>query len=316
MKPSARAHIAVLFTNLFFAINFTLVKMVSPSLIGAYAVNVVRAGISLILFWLIWMLGKTNAGIERKDVGRFIFCALTGIVINQTLFIKGLTLTSATHASLLMLGTPLVVSFFASWVLKEKFTVFKSIGLLLGVGGSVFLILQKENSQHASNYLWGDLLILLNAISYSIFFIAVKPLMKTYSPMHVIRWVFTIGFIVLLPIGWMQITHTDWHAFNAKYLVVLFAIAITGTFLAYYFNAYGLQHLGASVTGTYIYTQPVFAVLIAVLFLNESFSWQKGLSAVLIFAGVYLVSFRRKGNSQESGVGSSESRVTSRESVV
>ena len=72
------------------------------------------------------------------------------------------------------------------------------------------------------------------------------------------------------------------------------AIAITGTFLAYYFNAFGLQHLGASVTGTYIYTQPFFAVLIAVLFLDESFTWQKGLSAVLIFTGVYLVGFRKK----------------------
>jgi drug/metabolite transporter (DMT)-like permease len=294
MKTTTKAHLAVLGTNLFFAVNFTLVKMISPLLLGAYAVNVFRVGISILLFWLLWLFGKTSAGIQKKDWGRFIFCAVSGVVINQTFFIKGLTLTSAIHASLLMLATPLLVSFFALWMLKERFTIAKTLGLLLGVAGSVFLVLQKEGGHQASNYLLGDLLILINAISYSFYFISVKPLMERYSPLHVIRWVFTLGFLLILPLGWTEMKQIHWESFNLKYEVVLMAIAITGTFLAYYFNAYGLQHLGASITGTYIYTQPFFAVLIAVLFLNESFTWQKGLSALLIFTGVYLVSFRKK----------------------
>jgi drug/metabolite transporter (DMT)-like permease len=298
VKASTKAHFAVLGTNLFFAVNFTLVKMISPMLMGPYAVNVFRVGISILLFWSFWLFGKTGAGIRKQDWGRFILCAVTGIVINQTLFIKGLTITSAIHASLLILITPLLVSFFALWVLKEGFTVRKILGLLLGVSGAVFLVLQKEQSHHASNYLLGDLLILLNATFYSVYFIAVKPLMERYSPLHVIRWVFTIGFLMILPLGWKDMESIHWSRFDANYFIVLIAIAITGTFLAYYFNAYGLQHLGASITGTYIYTQPVFAVLIAILFLNESFTWQKGVSALLIFAGVYLVSLRKmKGRS-------------------
>jgi drug/metabolite transporter (DMT)-like permease len=294
LKSASKAHIAVLGTNLFFAINYTLVKMISPSLVGAFAVNTLRAGISLLLFWMVWLFGKTGAGIQKKDLGRFIFCAITGIAVNQTMFIKGLTMTSAIHASLLMLATPLLVSFFALWVLKERFTVEKAIGLLLGIGGSVFLVLQKENTKHASDYFTGDMLILINAISYAVFFIAVKPLMKTYSPLHVIRWVFTLGFLMLLPIGWKETAQIDWSSFDLQYLMVLAGIVVTGTFLAYYFNAYGLQHLGASITGAYIYTQPVFAVIIAALFLHESLSWQKAFSAVLIFSGVYLVSFHKK----------------------
>lgn len=274
--------------------------MISPSLMGPYAVNVFRVGISVVLFWLFWLFGKTKAGIQKKDWGRFIFCAVAGIVINQSLFIKGLTMTSAIHASLLILITPLLVSFFALWVLKEKFTTAKALGLLLGISGAVFLVLQKENSRHATNYLFGDLLIFLNATFYAVYFIAVKPLMERYSPLHVIRWVFTIAFILVLPIGWREMTTIYWAGFDLNYFIVLMAIAITGTFLAYYFTAYGLQHLGASIAGTYIYTQPVFAVLIAILFLNESFTWQKGLSAVLIFAGVYLVSFHKKNRGRPS----------------
>lgn len=294
MNTTTKAHLAVLGTNLFFAVNYSLIKMVSPSLMGPYAVNIFRVGISILLFWLLWMFGKTEAGIQKRDWGRFIFCALAGIAFNQTLFIKGLTLTSAIHASLLTLATPILVNFFALWALKERFTLLKGLGLLLGIGGSVLLVLQKEKGHQASNYVIGDLLILFNAIFYAIYFIAVKPLMERYSPLHVIRWVFTLGFLLVLPIGWRDVSVINWSAFDAGSIVAVLAIAVTGTFLAYYFNVFGLRHLSASTTGAYIYTQPVFAVLVAILFLNESFTWEKGLAALLIFTGVYLVSFHRK----------------------
>jgi drug/metabolite transporter (DMT)-like permease len=295
VNKTARAHIAVLCTNFFFGINFSLVKMVSPSLLGPLAFNLIRVGLCVLLFWAVWSFGKTAAGIEKKDLGRFLLCGLTGVAINQILFIKGLTLTSTIHASLLMLVTPLLVTVFAIWILKESFTIYKATGLALGVGGAVFLILQKENTHQATDYLLGDLLIIINAISYSIYFILVKPLMKTYSPLHVVRWIFTFGALMILPFALNETTQVKWEAFEWKHIAALSTVVIAGTFLAYYFNAFGIRHIGASATGTYIYTQPVFAVLVAILFLNESFTWQKGAAAALIFAGVYFVSFHKKG---------------------
>lgn len=292
-NTTTRAHIAVLCTNIFFAANFTLVKMISPALVGPLAVNVLRASICVLLFWLVWSFGKTKAGILKKDLGRFLLCALTGVAFNQVLFIKGLTLTSTVHASFLMLVTPLVVTLFAVWILKESFTWMKALGLALGIGGAAFLILQKESSEHAANYLLGDLLIIVNAISYAVYFIIVKPLMKTYSPLHVIRWVFTFGALMIIPFGFNETAAIQWQQFETIHFIALATVIITGTFLAYYFNAYGIQHIGAGATGTYIYTQPVFAVIIAMIFLNESISWQKALAAAFIFSGVYLVSFHR-----------------------
>ena len=70
-------------------------------------------------------------------------------------------------------------------------------------------------------------------------------------------------------------------------------IVIGATFLAYLFNLYGIHHLGASVTGSYIYTQPVFAALVAIFFMGESYTWIKGIAALLIVAGVLLVSGRK-----------------------
>jgi drug/metabolite transporter (DMT)-like permease len=138
-----KAHIAVLSTNLFFAVNYSFIKLISPALIKPFGLNVYRVGISLLLFWIVWMFGKTAPGIKKKDIGRFIFCGLTGIAINQMLFIKGLTMTSTVHASLLMLTTPLLITIFAFIILKEAVTLLKIAGLTLGVAGAVLLILAK-----------------------------------------------------------------------------------------------------------------------------------------------------------------------------
>jgi drug/metabolite transporter (DMT)-like permease len=289
MKQHTKAHFAVLATNLFFAANFSLIKMISPSLIKPFGLNIFRLAASLILFWLMWLFSKDKAGIKKEDTGRFILCALTGVAINQMLFLKGLTLTSSIHASLLMLTTPLLITVFAWFVLKEAFTVYKIAGLITGIAGAIILISGRESNVHATDHLTGDLLIMVNAISYSIFFILVKPLMTRYTPVEVIRWVFTIGFIMILPFGWSQAVATDLSRFTINDLLALASIAVTGTFLAYYFNAYGIRHLGAGITGAYIYTQPVFAVLIATFVLGETLSLQKVLAAVLIFGGVFLV---------------------------
>ena len=107
-------------------------------------------------------MGDTKPHIKRKDWLRFFLCGLTGIAINQMFFIKGLTYTSAIHVSLLILLTPILITVFAFTVLKEKVTITNAFGLALGIGGAVLLILSKEQSVSASNYLLGDLLIVIN----------------------------------------------------------------------------------------------------------------------------------------------------------
>lgn len=293
MKSSTKAHVAVLVTNFFFATNLSLVKFISPEIVGAYGVNFFRTGISFLLFWMLWAFAKKPAGIDSKDWGRFILCAITGVAVNQMLFVKGLTMTSTIHAALLMLSTPILISVFAFWWLKEKFSSWNAIGLLLGIGGALLLILYRDPHGIASAK--GDLLILINAISYAIYFILVKPLMTKYSPLHVIRWVFTLGFLFILPFSWNEVASIEWPKVHINHWAALGSIVFFGTFLTYSFNTYGLKHLGAATTGSYIYTQPIFAAMIAALFLNEQFSWEKIIAALLIFGGVYLVSKKPAG---------------------
>ena len=263
-------------------------------MIGPYALNLLRVGGSLLLFWTLWLFAKNKVVIKRKDIGRLILCGLLGVAINQMLFIKGLTMTTAIHASLLMLCSPILITLLALWILKERITVLKIAGLILGITGSVLLIAGKQSVVQPKNYLTGDIFIVLNGISYAFYFVLVKPLMERYTPLQVIRWVFTFGFIMMLPVGWMQFGEIKWEQFTFSYTGVLLFVVLAGTFLAYVFNAYGIRVLGPGITSAYIYVQLVFAVAIAVLFFNEQLTLSKVLAGLMILGGVFLVSLKKK----------------------
>ncbi|HNK28922.1 MAG TPA: DMT family transporter [Ferruginibacter sp.] len=289
MNKRTTAHLALLFTNLFFAINLSAVKhLTNAQLAGPFGINVVRVGVSTILFWCLFFLKPANISIAREDRLRLILCAVTGIAVNQLLFLKGLSLTYSIHASLLMLTTPILIVFIAAWLLKEKAGPRKIAGLLLGIAGALVLILAKDNSGNGNNVLFGDILIIINAISYTIYFILVKPLMLKYNPVVLIRWIFTIGLILVLPFGWAEFKAIRWEHFQPVDMLSISLVTLTGTFLAYLFNIYGIKVLGSSVAGFYIYTQPVFAALIAMLFLREELTLYKLIAALMIFTGVYL----------------------------
>ena len=134
----------------------------------------------------------------------------------------------------------------------------------------------------------GRNLIIINAISYSIYFILVKPLMLKYNPVQVIRWIFTLGLLMILPFGLTEFMAIKWQNFGTIEYGCISFIIIGGTFLAYLFNAYGIKILRASVAGAYIYIQLVFATFIAMVFLKEKLELYKIFAAVLIFTGVYL----------------------------
>ena len=289
MKATIRAHLALLGTNIFFAMNYTAIKyIVNEGFAKPFGLNLVRVAVSSTLLWILYFLKPTKLGIMKKDIGRFFLCALLGITVNQLLFVKGLSLTYSIHASLLMLTTPILITVMAAWLLKEKLNALKIVGLGLGIGGAIILVSARENAGNASDVLFGDVLVILNAIAYSFYFILVKPLMQRYNPVSIIRIIFTIGFFLMLPFCWSEYQEINFSSFTGNAWLAISIITITGTFLAYLFNIYGIKILGASMAGTYIYSQPFFAAAIAMLFLREEFTWLKIIAAVCIFAGVYL----------------------------
>ena len=120
--------------------------------------------------------------VEKKDLGLIALCGLFGVAVNQLCFFNGLKLTSPVNASLIMLTTPIMVLIASSLYIRERITIAKVIGIIIGAAGATLLILGTNNNPTSQSNIWGDLLILINASSYAIYLVLVKKLMKKYNP--------------------------------------------------------------------------------------------------------------------------------------
>ncbi len=293
MTPRTKAHLALLAANLIYGANFTIAKHVMPRLIPAYGFIFLRVLGSVVLFWMLWLMDPGPVRIDRKDYGRFVLCGITGITINQMMFFKGLSLTLPIHASLMQLTSPILITLIAAFLIGERLTWIKGLGLLLGITGAVLLVTMGKDVGGGPSTRLGDTLIFINALSYATYLVLVKPLMQKYPPLTVIRWVFTFGLPIVSVFCWKDFTLIRWHAFQpGDWLATAFVVVCT-TFLAYFFNAYALGNLRASTVGAYIYLQPLFAALIAISFYGERLSTLKLLAAGAIFGGVYLVGYKK-----------------------
>jgi drug/metabolite transporter (DMT)-like permease len=295
MTHRLKAHLAVLSANLFYGINFSVMKFVTIELMSPLALNVLRVAGSSLLFWVLVLFSRHSLYIEKKHRWRLFVCTLTGIIINQVLFTRGMSLTTPIHAALLMLVCPIAVVFIAALLMGERVSRQKIAGLGLGISGAVLLILLRENTPGSSDIFTGDLLVMINALSYAFYLVLVQPLMKHYNGMVLLFWMFTLANLLLIPAGWGDCMLIDWPSIAPEGWAAILFVVVAVTFLAYLLNIYSIKHLGPSVTGAYIYTQPVFAGIISVIYAGDTAHLGiKTCAAILIMTGVYLVSQKRK----------------------
>ncbi|MFM7309304.1 MAG: DMT family transporter [Flavobacteriales bacterium] len=295
MRGSWIAHASLAAASLIYGANYIIAKTVMPNPIGPSSFIVLRVVGACVLFWLIAI--KKLQVPERKDWGRFLICAITGVAINQLLFFNGLALTSPVNSSIIMTSNPILVMVISAWMLKQRITPLKLLGLFSGAAGALLLLWQSSQQAHSDSSLLGDVFILINSISWGFYLVLVKPLIAKYHPMMITAWVFFVGIFLVLPFGGLGLSDVDWNSLSAWQWFAVGYVVVATTFLAYLFNMIGVQHVTPTVVSSYIYFQPVLAGVFAYFFswfLDRDFTSGitsfKILCTMLIFIGVFLVS--------------------------
>jgi len=239
-----------------------------------------------LLFWVFQSV-FVRESLDKKDIPYYLLCSLIGIVIAQNTFLMGLEKTPTINASLLISTTPVLVAIFSVFLLKEKLTSNKIIGLLLAATGTLILILSKGKFEVGSDYFTGNLLIFLNAITYGLYLVLIKPMLRKYHPLTVIKWVFTFASPVIFLIAYQELKAIDWSGFTTFAWTGLVYVVIFATFFTYLLNAYAIKILSPVVAGLYLYVQPFLTTILSIAFGKDNLTVYKILAGFFILTGLY-----------------------------
>ncbi|WP_299258788.1 DMT family transporter [uncultured Aquimarina sp.] len=294
MDKRTVALLAAFGASLIYAINHTLAKGIMPTHIKPFGFILLRVIGAATLFWLasIW---APKQKIERSDWLRVFGCAIFGMVINMLMFFKGLQLSTPINSSVMITISPILVFILSAIFLSERITILRSVGILLGFSGALGLILfGEETRQDAPNIPLGNILFIINAASYAIYLVLVKPLTAKYHPFTLMKWFFLIGVIINFPITISEFSEVQWTALPYDVIWKMVFVVIGTTFFTYLLNVFALKTLKASTIGAFIYLQPLLAISFAMAMGADSLNLVKILSALLVFLGVYLVTKKPK----------------------
>ena len=286
------ALLAATLVSIIYGVTFTIAKDVMPKYVDAFGFIVMRVGGSVVLFWLISCFGPKEK-IAISDFPRIVAAAFFGVAFNMLTFFKGLSYTSPIMGAVLMVTTPMIVLVLSSFIMKERMENQKILGIILGLTGTLTLILYGKSLVNASNASLGNVLVFVNAVSYGFYLIIVKKLMDKYNAFTFVKWIYTFGFLMVLPFGWKEFQAIDFVHLPADIFWKIGFVVVFSTFLTYLLNLVSMRELKPTTVAVFIYLQPLCATIFAVSLGKDDLSLVKLISAVLIFVGVYLVTQKK-----------------------
>jgi drug/metabolite transporter (DMT)-like permease len=224
-------------------------------------------------------------------------CAFFGVAVNNLLFFEGLNLSTPINASIIITVIPVLVLLFSHFILHDKITPIKVAGIILGAAGALMVILSAGAGDFRSATMLGNLLIFINAASWSFYLVLIKPLMERYDNFTVMKWVFLFGFIIIFPFTFNSFASSSFSTIPVNTWLSISFVVFGATIISYFLNNYSLKSVSPSVNGIYIYLQPLIASVVSILFGKDQISVIKILAAILIMTGVYLVTRRSRKHS-------------------
>lgn len=281
------AYAALIAVQVFFG-TFPVVGKAVLAVIPSVALVGFRVGIAAFLLVVMQRSRGTMRLAVHGDYWRLAALSLVAVTFNQLLFVTGLSLTKASNTSLLAVTIPIFAILAGAVIGTEKLRAVKAAGIVLAAIG-VILLIDPRNASFSSETTLGDLLIVLNSLSYGIYVAISKDIVMRNGAMRSIAWIFLFAAVICVPIGLYSLSTVDIKSVDPTIWLAVLHIAIVATALPYFFNAWALARVDPSTVAVFVYLQPVIGFLTAAAFLGERIGANFILAAGLIFAGVFLV---------------------------
>lgn len=287
-KATVRPFVALVFVQFCFA---------SLAVVGKIALQsfppLIVAGMRLFfasLFLAVIALYVKRERLPRRDAIQLFGLSMLGVVFNQLLFLEGLSRTTAVNASILIATIPVFTMLVAIMVGQEGPRIVRISGIVLSMSGALVLV-SIEGFQLQSQYTVGNILVVLNAFSYSLYLVFSRSLLKRYRSTTIVAWTFLYGAMVVTPLAAWRATSFDLEGVPQVAWFAMLWIILVPSVLAYSLNTFALKRIRSSTVATYIFLQPVFGIALALVFLpGETVGLRTAIGGILVLLGVVLVS--------------------------
>jgi len=198
----------------------------------------------------------------------------------------GVSATSATHAALILGLNPLLTVVLASRLVVEPLTWQKSIGVILGFGGVLFIVSGKQGGMSTIS---GDFVMFLAMLAAVIGSLFIKKSTEKVAPLVVTAYTHVVASIALLVFGFFA--NPVWvydGAFQIMPISVLLFSSLVNTALGAWWWNTGIQRIGASKSALFQNGIPVAGVFASAIFLGEPLHFEHIIALTLVTLGVLL----------------------------
>lgn len=282
IKPESLYLVAVISAVLIWSVSFVATKIAyttfPPLTLGA-----LRFVLASFILWGILVVKKQFIKPPSKDIGRLMLSGILGITIYFAMENIGVKLTTASNAALIVASYPALTLFLEGIFYRTKISWMKVLGITLAVAG-VYLIVQRNQDVGGGDQVLGNLILVGTGIVWAFYNFVTRSVVKKY-PMLVVSFYQTVtGTIAFIPLALTE--KTQWRAPTLTSFLMLLFLGIFCSVIAFLLYNYGLRKLSSSSAVALMNLVPVFGVLFAVLFLDETINLVQLSGGVIVVVGV------------------------------
>lgn len=241
--------------------------------------------LSSIVLLVIVRLRDRTPPIEKKDYVKIIGLGVLIIPFNQTAYLYGQKLTGAGHGALLFATVPIWIFIGGLIYLKEKFVLRRAVGVALGLAG-VVIIMTSGAIELGTEYLLGDMIILIAVFAWAGYTLLGRPLVIKYGAFRVTAYALASGSAMYFPFGLYRAIIFDYGSatFEAWLTVIYVALGVSiGAYVLWYWL---LKYMEATKIAVFHNLQPVIAAAVAFIFLGETIGWPFIVGGAVVLTGV------------------------------
>ncbi|HKO42602.1 MAG TPA: DMT family transporter [Pyrinomonadaceae bacterium] len=280
-------HVALIAVQVMFGTWPIFGKIVLRTISSTGLVGVRILG-ATVVFALFHSKAREIFNLSKSTLGSLLLCSLLGVVINQLLFVKGLSYTTVINATLITTTIPVFTLAISIILGHDRATWRHILGIALAAAGVAYLVNPFRATLSAQTTL-GNILIVINSLSYGAYIPLSRDLVKRHGALNVTTWLFMIASVITLPLTIYTWSDVPINQLPLNVWLSLAYIVVVPTVGAYLLNAWALTRVSPGIVAIYIYLQPLIAFGLAPLVLGETLNSRTIVACLLIFAGVAVV---------------------------